>query len=73
MALMSTAALPSTTRPSVAMVSPGRTTKRCCSLSSWAGMTISLPSGSTTATFLALSAASARSALPALDFARASK
>ena len=31
-ALMSTAADPSTTRPSAAIVCPGRTTKRCCSL-----------------------------------------
>ena len=73
MALISTAALPSTTRPSAAMVSPGRTTKRCCSLSCSAGMTISVPSAWSTVTFLALSAASARNALPAFDLARASK
>ena len=70
---MSTAALPSTTSPSAAIVSPGRTTKRCCSLSSSAGSTISEPSASSTATFLALSAASARNALPAFDLALASK
>ena len=73
MALISTAALPCTTSPSAAIVSPGRTTKRCCSLSCSAGRIISVPSGISTATLLALNAASARSALPALDLARASK
>ena len=72
-ALMSTAAPPSTTSPSAAIVSPGRTTKRCCSLSCSAGRIISVPSASSTATLLALSAARARSALPAFDLARASK
>ncbi|CFE38856.1 Uncharacterised protein [Mycobacterium tuberculosis] len=73
MALISIAALPSTTTPSAAMVSPGRVTKRWRFLSSLAGITSSAPSGSSTATFLAPSSASARSALPALDLARASK
>ncbi|SHW35908.1 Uncharacterised protein [Mycobacteroides abscessus subsp. abscessus] len=71
--LVSTAAEPSTTSPSAAMVWPGRTTNFCCSASSSAGMTISVPSASRIVTFFALRAASARSALPALDFARASK
>ena len=65
-ALMSTAAVPATTSPSAAMVSPGRTTKVCCSASSSAGMVISLPSASRTHTSLAVKAASARNAAAGL-------
>ena len=72
-ALMSTAASPSTTSPSAAMVWPGRTTNRCCSSSSLTGTKCSVPSGSSTDTSLALSAANARSAPPARDLALASK
>ena len=72
-ALMSMAAAPSMTRPSAAMVCPGRTTNRWPSLSSSTGNTISVPSGSSTVASLALNAANARSALPAFDLARASK
>ncbi|SKX85117.1 Uncharacterised protein [Mycobacteroides abscessus subsp. abscessus] len=72
-ALMSTAADPSMTRPSVPIVSPGRTTKRWPSDSSPAGMRISVPSRSRTETSLAPSAANARSAPPARERARASK
>ncbi len=68
----STAEEPSTTVPSVAIFSPGRTVKRSPTLKSAVGMRTSRPSRST-ATSLAPSSRSARSAAPALRFARASK
>ena len=70
---MSTAADPSITSPSAAMVWPGRTTNRWPSFSSVAGISISAPSASNTDTDFAPRAASARSALPAFDLALASK
>ncbi len=68
----STAEAPSTTCPSVAIFSPGRTTNRSPTRSPETGMRTSRLSRST-ATSLAPSSSSARSAAPALRFDRASK
>ncbi len=68
----STADAPSTTRPSVAMVSPGRTTKWSPTDSSATGTRTSRPSRRTAAS-LAPSSISARRAAPAFRFERASK
>ena len=70
--LMSTAEEPSSTTPSVATFSPGRTTKRSPTASSSTGTRRSAPSAPSTATSLAPSSSSAVSALPARRFARAS-
>ncbi len=64
---------PSTTSPSVATFSPGRTTKRMPTASSPVGMRRSTPAASSTATSLAPSESSASSAAPARRLARASK
>ena len=69
---VSTAELPDSTTPSVAIFSPGRTTNRSPTSSCPAGTRFSLPSRSTV-TSLAPSDSSARSAAPARRFARASK
>ena len=69
---VSTAELPDSTTPSVAIFSPGRTTNRSPARSCGAGILVSVPSRST-ATSLAPSDSSARSAAPARRFARASK
>ena len=69
---VSTAELPDSTTPSVAIFSPGRTTNRSPTMSCPAGMRTSWPSRST-ATSLAPSDSSARSAAPARRLARASK
>ena len=69
---VSTAELPDSTTPSVAIFSPGRTTNRSPTSSCPAGIRASVPSRST-ATSLAPSDSSARSAAPARRFARASK
>ena len=63
--------VPSTTVPSVATFSPGRTTKRSPTASSSIGMRTSAPSRST-ATSLAPSSSSAASAAPERRLARAS-
>ena len=63
---------PSSTTPSVATFSPGRTTKRSPTASSSIGMRCSAPSRST-ATSLAPSSSSARRAAPERRLARASK
>jgi hypothetical protein len=70
--LASTAEVPSTTTPSVAIFSPGRTTNRSPTASWWTG-TRSSRSPRRTATSLAPSSNSARSAAPARRLARASK
>ncbi len=67
----SMAEVPSTTVPSVATFSPGRTTKRSPTASSSIGMRTSVPSRST-ATSLAPSSRSAASAAPERRLARAS-
>ena len=69
----STALLPSSTTPSVATFSPGRTTNRSPTLSCSIGTRRSLPSAARTATSLAPSASNAVSAAPAWRLARASK
>ena len=71
--LMSTAEVPSSTTPSVATFSPGRTTKRSPTASCSIGTRRSVPSASSTATSLAPSSSSAFSAAPARRLARASK
>ncbi len=63
---------PSTTVPSVAIFSPGRTTKRSPTTSVLAGTRTSLPSRST-ATSFAPRCISARSAVPDFRLARASR
>ena len=68
----STAELPSTTTPSVAIFSPGRTTNRSSAASESAGTRCSVPSRST-ATVLAPRAARAASAEPDRTLARASR
>ncbi len=68
----STAELPSTTRPSVATRSPGRTTKTCPTLSCSIGTERS-PCSSRTDTSLAASPASDRRAAPVPRLARASR
>ncbi len=68
----STAELPSSTMPSVAIFSPGRTTNRSPTASCATGIRCSRPSRST-ATSLAPSSSSARSADPARRLARASR
>ena len=68
----SIAEAPSTTTPSVATFSPGRTTNRSPTASCATGIRLSTPSRST-ATSLAPSSSSARSAAPARRFERASK
>ncbi len=70
--LASTAELPSSTTPSVAIFSPGRTTNRSPTASWSTGMRCSRPPRST-ATSLAPSSSRARSAAPARRLARASK
>ena len=70
--LMSTADEPSSTTPSVATFSPGRTTKRSPTASSSTGTRRSAPSSPSSATSFAPSSSSALSALPARRFARAS-
>ena len=70
--LASTAEPPSTTTPSVAIFSPGRTTNTVPGVSSPAGISSSRPSRST-ATSLAPISSSARSAAPARRLDRASK
>ena len=69
---MSTAEEPSSTTPSVATFSPGRTTKRSPGTSRSTGTRRSAPSASSSATSFAPSSSSARMAAPALRFARAS-
>ncbi len=69
----STAEEPSTTVPSVAIFSPGRTRKRSPTRNSPTGTVCSRPSSRSTVTSLAPSSSSARSAAPALRLARASK
>ena len=69
----STALVPSSTMPSVATFSPGRTTKRSPTASCSTGTRRSVPSASRTATSLAPSSSSAFSAAPARRLARASK
>ena len=64
---------PSTTTPSVATFSPGRTTNRSPTASSPIGTRRSLPSSSSTATSLAPRSSRARRASPARRLARASK
>ena len=71
--LMSTALTPSSTMPSVATFSPGRTTKRSPTASCSTAIRRSLPSASRTATSLAPSSSSAVSAAPARRLAFASK
>ena len=68
---VSTAELPSTTTPSVATFSPGRTTKRSPTTSWSTAMRSSRPSRST-ATSLAPNSSSARRAAPERRLARAS-
>ncbi len=63
---------PSTTVPSVAIFSPGRTRKRSPTWSSAVGIVVSTPSRRTVTSF-APSSSSARSAAPAFRFERASK
>ena len=70
--LMSTADAPSSTTPSVAIRSPGRTTKRSPTWSALTGRFSSLPSACSTLAVSAPSASSARSALPARRLERAS-
>jgi len=69
---VSTAERPSTTTPSAAIFSPGRTTTRSPGRSCSAGTLVSTPSRRTTASF-APSSSSARSASPERAFARASR
>ena len=69
----STADEPSSTMPSVAIFSPGRTTKRSPTASCAIGMRRSAPLASSTATSLAPSSSSARRAAPERRLARASK
>ena len=69
----STALVPSSTTPSVATFSPGRTTKRSPTASCSTGTRRSVPSASRTAASLAPSSSSAVSAAPARRLARASK
>ena len=69
----STALTPSSTTPSVATFSPGRTTKRSPTASCSTGTRCSSPSASRRATSLAPSSSSAVSAAPARRLARASK
>ena len=68
----STVELPSTTTPSVASFSPGRTTKRVPTVSSSTGRVVSLPSSASTVASFAPSASSARRAAPARCLARVS-
>ena len=68
---VSTAELPSSTSPSVAIVSPGRTTNRSPTASAPIGTRVSLPPRST-ATSFAPRSSSARSAAPARRLERAS-
>ena len=68
----STADSPSTTTPSVAIFSPGRTTNAVADASSSTGTSTSSPSRSTRASF-APSSSSARIASPERRFARASR
>ncbi len=72
-ALVSTAALPSTTAPSAAIRSPGRTTNRSPTRSAPTGTRVSAPAASSTATSSVRSAASDRMTAPAVRRARASK
>ena len=67
----STAELPSSTTPSVAIFSPGRTTNRSPTRSASVGTRVSTPARST-ATSFAPSSSSARSAAPACRLDRAS-
>ncbi len=69
----STADEPSTTVPSVAIFSPGRTRKRSPTFNSETGTVRSRPSPPSTVTSLAPSSSSAFSAAPALRLERASK
>ena len=69
---VSTAELPETTTPSVAIFSPGRTTNSSPTASCPTGTRTSMPSRSTAAS-LAPSDSSARSAAPERRFARASR
>ena len=69
---VSMAATPSTTTPSVAIRSPGRTTNRSPTRSSPAATVRSLPSGSSTRASDAPCSSSARNAPPARRFDRAS-
>ena len=69
----STADTPSSTIPSVAIFSPGRTTKRSPTASCSTGTRRSAPSASRIATSFAPSSSSAVSAAPARRLARASK
>lgn len=68
----STAEEPSTTVPSVAIFSPGRTRKRSPTCSAAVGIVVSTPSRRTVTSF-APSSISAFSAAPAFRFERASK
>ena len=68
----STAELPETTVPSVAIFSPGRTTNSSPTASSEVGILISVPSRSTETSF-APSSSKARSAAPAWRLERFSK
>ena len=68
----STAELPCSTTPSVAIFSPGRTTKRSPSASSPTGTRTSAPSFSTATSFAPMSSR-ARSAAPAWRFERFSR
>ena len=70
--LASTAEVPSSTTPSVAIFSPGRTTNRSPTTSRSTGIRVSTPSRST-ATSLAPSSSRARRAAPAVRLDRASK
>ena len=69
----STAEAPSTTTPSVATFSPGRTTKRSPMPSRSIGIMVSVPSGPSSDTSLAPMSSSSRRASPARVFARSSK
>ena len=69
----STADVPVSTTPSVAIFSPGRTTNRSPTASCSTGTRCSVPSASSTETSLAPSSSSAVRAAPALRLARASK
>ena len=70
--LMSTDDVPSSTTPSTAIFSPGRTTTMSSMRTTEAGMDVSTPSRMTVAN-LAPSASNERSASPAVCFARVSR
>ncbi|CAB4883970.1 unannotated protein [freshwater metagenome] len=69
----STAEVPDSTMPSVAIFSPGRTTNRWPTTRASIGVRTSSPFGLSSETSFAPSSTSARSADPARDFARASR